>query len=112
MKYLLLVLLLACAAPIKDPTNLDLIESIANDPAIEDKAKSQIIAKIVEKDRAIIQSILQENADFKEEIAENKWKVDLVDRIKSLFYWLLTILILTSVGYLVFKFRRLLGSPI
>jgi len=109
---LLVLLILGCSSvPYKDPTNLDLIESIANDPTIEESAKSKIIAKIVEKDRDTVRQIVSENTDLKEQIVEDQWKVDLVNRVKKAFYWLLFTVVLSTILYLVFKFRRLLGSP-
>lgn len=113
MRLLAFLLLIGCSsAPYKDPTNLDLIESIANDPTIEESAKSKIIAKIAKKDIDTVRQIVTENTELKEQIIEDQWKVDLVNRVKTTFYWLLGILFACTVGYVLFKFRRLLGSPI
>ncbi len=111
MKYLIILLLLRCSS-LQESPSFDLIESINKDPSISAEVKNKIISKIVENDKEIVTSIMQKNDDLEAKIQRDSWKVNLVDAIKSAILWALSIITLIFVGYFLFKFRKLLGSPI
>lgn len=88
--------------------NQETIRGIISDPTIPLEAKNKIVEKLWMADMQGVQEVHKKNQKLFQELESNSWKISLVNTV----IWTLAGIFLAFVIYLLFKFRRLLGSPI
>lgn len=103
------------ASMVVNPIDKKTIDSIVQDETIPPEVKTRILSRFQEVNSQAIEVIgsrnvkLQEELyDLKEQIEQDRWKVEIVNTITK-FFWIAVFGFLLYIG---FKFRRFFGSPI
>ena len=121
-KYLPIILLLSCSTiqtSISRPPNMEeLISEIKSNPEIQDKTKNKIIRTL--KESALYNQecfnknifLEKENFSLKQSIQNLELEIQTWRTVKTSFWVIIAIGLMILAGSMVYKFRKLLGSPI
>lgn len=121
MKYLLLIFL-SCATVqtsiSKPPEIQNLIDEIKMDTEIQSSVKSKIIRTLEDSmeynSECFNKNILLEKENFflKDKIQKLELEIQTWRTVKTSFWVIIAIALMILAGSMVYKFRKLLGSPI
>ena len=112
---MLLVFNCASSPSVVVPVDKKLIDEISSDPTIPQEQKIKIITKLVKVNVEASTQLGEKNVELQKEILDMKaaaqkdaWKIETMNMVVR-FFWLAIVMI---VLYILFKARKLLGSPI
>ena len=98
------------ASTVVQPIDKKTVDSIVNDPSIPPEVKTRILSRFQEVNSQAIEVIGQRNIslqtelyELKEQIEQNRWKVEIVNTLIR-FFWVAIILVILYLG---FRFRKL-----
>lgn len=122
MKYLFILILFTCStiqtSISKPPEIQNLIDELKSNNEIQDTVKSRIISTLENSmeynSECFNKNILLEKENFflKDKIQKLELEIQTWRTIKNSFWIILISGILIFIGFTVWKFRKLLGSPI